>query len=328
MKVAILGSGSWGTALANVLVDNNVETLIWGISDNEINDINNNKKNQKYFDVKLNENIKATNEIKNISDCDILLLAVPTNAIEDVCIQASKIVNKDVIVINVAKGFHPVTHERLSTVIEKNFKKLKSVVSLIGPSHAEEVVVKLLTTVNAVSSDEESAKIVQELFSNSYFRVYTNTDVIGAEIGVAIKNVMAIASGILSGIGQGDNARAALMTRGLAEIARYGVFFGGKPETFLGLDGVGDLIVTCTSVHSRNFQAGLKIGKDNSALEFLKNNKYTVEGIKACKVVYEESIKNNIVMPITEQVYKILYEGKKPTDAVEDLMSRDLKSEI
>lgn len=186
----------------------------------------------------------------------------------------------------------------------------------------------MLTTVNAVSSDEESAKIVQELFSNSYFRVYTNTDVIGAEIGVAIKNVMAIASGILSGIGQGDNARAALMTRGLAEIARYGVFFGGKPETFLGLDGVGDLIVTCTSVHSRNFQAGLKIGKDNSALEFLKNNKYTVEGIKACKVVYEESIKNNIVMPITEQVYKILYEGKKPTDAVEDLMSRDLKSEI
>ncbi len=328
MKVAILGSGSWGSALANVLADNNVETLIWGISDFEIDDINNNHKNSRYFSTTLNEKIKATSDINEIKDYDVVLLAVPTVAIEEVCKKASDVVLKEVIVINVAKGFHPLTHERLSEVIKRNFKKLKAVVSLIGPSHAEEVVLKLLTSINAVSDDEESARIIQNLFSNNYFRVYTNTDVIGAEIGVATKNIMAIASGILTGVGQGDNAKAALMTRGLAEIARYGTFFGGKAETYLGLDGVGDLIVTCTSVHSRNFQAGLKIGKENSATEFLKNNTATVEGIKACKVVYEEALKNNISMPISEQVYKILYEGKKPSKAIEDLMNRDLKAEI
>ena len=205
--------------------------------------------------------------------------------------------------------------------------KLKAVVSLIGPSHAEEVVKRLLTVVNAVSEDEESAEAIQKLFSNDYFRVYRNTDVIGAEIGVALKNVMAIASGILEGMGQGVNARAALMTRGLAEMERYGVAFGAKPETFLGLDGVGDLIVTCTSTLSRNFTAGYEIGKDGSAENFFKTNKRTVEGIFACKVVYEEAKKHNIDMPITNAVYGVLYEGKKPQDAIVSLMKRDLKSE-
>ena len=327
MKVAILGSGSWGTALGNVLCNNGVETLIWGVSEDEINDINKNRQNTRYFDTELNSNLKGTTNISDIKDADVVLLAVPTGAVEEVSIKASSVLEKPVIVINVAKGFHPITHERLSVVIKNNFSKLKAVVSLIGPSHAEEVVLGLLTSLNAVSDDEESAKLIQNLFSNSYFRVYTNTDVVGAEIGVALKNIMAIASGILTGIGQGDNAKAALMTRGLAEMARYGIYFGGRPETFLGLAGVGDLIVTCTSVHSRNFQAGLIIGKNNSAKEFLETNKSTVEGIKACKVVYEESIKHGISMPITEQVYKILYENKKPLDAANDLMNRDLKSE-
>lgn len=327
MKVAILGSGSWGTALGNVLCNNGVETLIWGVSEDEINDINKNRQNTRYFDTELNSNLKGTTNISDIKDADVVLLAVPTGAVEEVSIKASSVLEKPVIVINVAKGFHPITHERLSVVIKNNFSKLKAVVSLIGPSHAEEVVLGLLTSLNAVSDDEESAKLIQNLFSNSYFRVYTNTDVVGAEIGVALKNIMAIASGILTGIGQGDNAKAALMTRGLAEMARYGIYFGGRPETFLGLAGVGDLIVTCTSVHSRNFQAGLIIGKNNSAKEFLETNKSTVEGIKACKVVYEEANKYNISMPITEQVYKVLYEGKLPTDAANELMNRDLKPE-
>jgi glycerol-3-phosphate dehydrogenase (NAD(P)+) len=204
---------------------------------------------------------------------------------------------------------------------------LKAIVSLIGPSHAEEVVIRLLTALNAVSDNEEASILIQSIFSNSYFRVYRTTDVVGAEIGVAVKNVIALASGILSGLGYGDNARAALITRGLAEISRYGMFFGAKPETFLGLDGVGDLIVTCTSVHSRNFQAGLLIGQFDTSKIFWDTNEKTVEGINAAKVVYDEAIKNKISMPITEQVYKVLYEGAKPSESIQILMARELKSE-
>lgn len=330
MKVSVIGSGSWGTALAQVLADNNVDVNIYGQNESEVNDILLNHKNSRYFnDVVINENIKATTNLNDIIYSDIILLAVPTGAVESVCENINKIINKKVIIINVAKGFHPVTHERMSEVIKRNIDeyKLKAVVSLIGPSHAEEVIIRLITVINAVSDNEEAATLVQELFSNNYFRVYRNYDVIGAEIGVAIKNIMAIASGMLTGIGQGDNARAALMTRGLAEMTRYAVYFGGKTETFLGLDGVGDLIVTCTSIHSRNYQAGYTIGKNNNAKEFMKTNKTTVEGIQACKVIHEEAIKHNISMPITEQVYKILYEYKDPKDAIESLMRRDLKEE-
>ncbi len=330
MKVSVIGSGSWGTALAQVLADNNVDVNIYGQNESEVNDILLNHKNSRYFeDVVINENIKATTNLNDIIYSDIILLAVPTGAVESVCENINKIINKKVIIINVAKGFHPVTHERMSEVIKRSIDedKLKAVVSLIGPSHAEEVIIRLITVINAVSDNEEAATLVQELFSNNYFRVYRNYDVIGAEIGVAIKNIMAIASGMLTGIGQGDNARAALMTRGLAEMTRYAVYFGGKTETFLGLDGVGDLIVTCTSIHSRNYQAGYTIGKNNNAKEFMKTNKTTVEGIQACKVIHEEAIKHNISMPITEQVYKILYEYKDPKDAIESLMRRDLKEE-
>ncbi|NLP21865.1 MAG: NAD(P)-dependent glycerol-3-phosphate dehydrogenase [Erysipelotrichaceae bacterium] len=330
MKVSVIGSGSWGTALAQVLADNNVDVNIYGQNESEVNDILLNHKNSRYFeDVVINENIKATTNLNDIIYSDIILLAVPTGAVESVCENINKIINKKVIIINVAKGFHPVTHERMSEVIKRSIDedKLKAVVSLIGPSHAEEVIIRLITVINAVSDNEEASTLVQELFSNNYFRVYRNYDVIGAEIGVAIKNIMAIASGMLTGIGQGDNARAALMTRGLAEMTRYAVYFGGKTETFLGLDGVGDLIVTCTSIHSRNYQAGYTIGKNNNAKEFMKTNKTTVEGIQACKVIHEEAIKHNISMPITEQVYKILYEYKDPKDAIESLMRRDLKEE-
>ncbi|MEG0240625.1 NAD(P)H-dependent glycerol-3-phosphate dehydrogenase [Anaerorhabdus sp.] len=331
MKVCILGSGSWGTALAQTLTDNNVETIIWGKDESEVQDININHKNTKYFgeDVLLSDKLIATTDINCVKDADLVLLAVPSIAIESVCKTINPLLEKKVIVINVAKGFHPETHERLSVVIKKfmNQDKLKDVVSLIGPSHAEEVVLRLLTTVNAVCENEDSAILVQELFSNDVFRVYRNTDVVGAEIGVALKNVMALASGVLSGLNQGDNARAALMTRGLAEMSRYGISQGGRPETYLGLTGVGDLIVTCTSHHSRNFQAGFEIGKANSATDFLENNHKTVEGVRAAKVVYEEAQKQGIEMPITEEVYKVLYENKRPSEAIRDLMSRELKSE-
>lgn len=329
MKTVILGTGSWGTALGQVLADNGNEVVMYGIESSEVEDINRNHCNSRYFDAQVNEAIHATMDIRCVEDADMALLAVPVVAIEPMARQVSELIKKPAIIVTVAKGFHPVTHERMSVVIEKEVNKGRRlpVVSLIGPSHAEEVILRKLTAVNAVCVDDGAAKTIQELFSNDYFRVYRNNDVIGAEIGVAVKNVIAIASGILHGIGQGDNARAALMTRGLAEITRFGVAMGGKKETYLGLDGVGDLIVTCSSRHSRNFMAGYQIGKDGGAERFLKENKKTVEGVLACKVVYEEARKNRIDMPITEQVYKILYESESPQAAIVSLMRRGLKPE-
>lgn len=330
MKIGILGSGSWGTALAQVLSDNRHEVMIWGRDLDEVVDISRYHRNERFFPNQiLNDTIEATLNFDDVLDAQILILAVPTLAIEEVCQKIASTFTHPVTVVNVAKGFHPTNHKRLSLVIKDTIPPeiLKAVVSLIGPSHAEEVVIRLLTVVNAVSDDEEAATLIQKAFSNNYFRVYRNTDVIGAEIGVAVKNVIALASGILSGLGYGDNARAALMTRGLAEISRYGLFFGAKAETFLGLTGVGDLIVTCTSVHSRNYQAGLIIGQFDTAKIFWDTNEKTVEGVNAVKVVYEEAKRNNIDMPITEQVYKVLYEGAKPSESINILMSRELKAE-
>ena len=330
MKIRVLGTGSWGSALAQVLADNGQNVTMWGIDASEVNDIENNHHNTKYFEAEINHDVHATGDIACVKDADVILIAVPVMALESVVEQITPLLDHPVIFINVAKGFHPKTHERMSEVMERVIPASirKSVVSLIGPSHAEEVILRLLTSVNAVSSDEEAARTIQELFSNQYFRVYRNTDVIGAEIGVALKNVMAIASGILEGVGQGVNARAALMTRGLAEMMRYGVAHGGKAETYLGLDGVGDLIVTCTSSLSRNFTAGLQIGKDGTAENFWKENKRTVEGVFACKVVYEQAKAEGIEMPIVNQVYAVLYENKSPEDAISELMGRSLKSEM
>lgn len=330
MKITVLGSGSWGTALAQVLADNHHSVMIWGKDLDEVVDIHMYHQNEKYFPgIHINEDIEATNDLSLANKAEIVVLAVPTGAIEDVCKLINEHFHKKIIIVNVAKGFHPVTHKRLSVVIRETVDEeiLEDVVSLIGPSHAEEVIQRLLTTINAVCENEESSIKVQHAFSNNYFRVYRNTDVIGAETGVAIKNIIAIASGILSGLGLGDNARAALMTRGLAEMSRYGTYFGAKPETYLGLTGVGDLIVTCTSVHSRNFQAGLLIGQHDSARIFWDTNTKTVEGVKAAKVIYEEAKKLKISMPITEQVYRVLYENVPPSQSVLELMQRELKAE-
>lgn len=331
MKTVVIGSGSWGTALAQVLADNKEEVIIYGIEKSEIDDINLNHENSKYFEgVELNPNLKATDDIKVVKDADIVLLAVPTFAIEGICLQIDPYLKNNIIVVNVSKGFHPETSERMSEVIRRCISKehLSSVVSLIGPSHAEEVVIRLLTTIDAVSLKEEDAQAIQRTFSNNYLRIYTGDDEIGSELGVAIKNVMAIASGILSGLGYQDNTRAALITRGLQEMIRYGVFFGGKQQTFMGLTGIGDLIVTCTSVHSRNFEAGYQIGKENDVTNFLKYNKKTVEGVRTAKIVHKVAKENNIDMPICEEVYQILFEGKEPKTCANDLMLRELKKEF
>lgn len=331
MKTVVIGSGSWGTALAQVLADNKEEVIIYGIEKSEIDDINLNHENSKYFEgVELNPNLKATDDITVVKDADIVLLAVPTFAIEGICLQIDPYLKNNIIVVNVSKGFHPETSERMSEVIRRCISKehLSSVVSLIGPSHAEEVVIRLLTTIDAVSLKEEDAQVIQRTFSNNYLRIYTGDDEIGSELGVAIKNVMAIASGILSGLGYQDNTQAALITRGLQEMIRYGVFFGGKQQTFMGLTGIGDLIVTCTSIHSRNFEAGYQIGKENDVTNFLKYNKKTVEGVRTAKIVHKVAKENNIDMPICEEVYQILFEGKEPKTCANDLMLRELKKEF
>lgn len=331
MKTAVIVTGSWGTALAQVLADNGQDVILYGIDPGEIQDINENHRNSKFFpETELNPALKATGNLEDAADADIVLLAVPSAAIAPVARQVADVLKKKAIWINVAKGFNPGTNERLSEVLRREIPadKLSSVVSLIGPSHAEEVVERQLTTIDAVSLNEKDAETVQKLFSNGYMRIYTGTDEIGSEFGAAVKNVMAIASGIIAGLGYKDNTRAALITRGLQEMIRFGSHFGGNPETFIGLTGVGDLIVTCSSWNSRNFQAGYQIGKENDVKHFLETNKKTTEGIRTAKIVHDLARQEGIDVPICEEVYQILYEGKEPRLCASDLMLRDLKKEF
>lgn len=331
MKAVVIGSGSWGTGLAQVLCDNKVDVTIYGNCESEINDINENHRNSKYFGgIQIHPDLKATTDINVVKGSDIVVLSVPTIAIESVCKQINEILDKKTIIVNTSKGFHPETFERMSCVIRENISEehLSSVVSLIGPSHAEEVVIRMLTTICAVSLNEEDAKTVQETFSNEYLRIYTGTDEIGSEVGVAVKNAIALASGILSGLGYGDNTRAALMTRGLMEMTRFGVAMGGKKETFMGMTGIGDLIVTCTSQHSRNFQAGYEIGKAGTAKIFWETNTKTVEGVRTAKAVHEKARELGIDMPIVNEIYAVLFENKNARESAKQLMTRDLKPEM
>ncbi len=330
MKIAVLGSGSWGTALAQVLSDNRHDVTIWGNNLDQIVDISLYHSNEQFFPgVKVNADIKATQDLNDVAACEMFILAVPSIAIEEVCLRLNSVLDHPAIIVSVAKGFHPVTKERLSEVVKRSIYPLynQSIVCLIGPSHAEEVVLRLLTSVNAVSDNEDAASCVQSVFSNAYFRVYRGSDLIGSEIGVAIKNIIAIGAGILTGLGQGDNARAALITRGLAEMTRFGVAHGAQAMTFLGLTGVGDLVVTATSEHSRNFNAGLLIGQCDDAKPFWDKNEFTVEGVFATKVVHELAIASSISMPITAAIYAVLYQNSKPSMMVESLMQRELKDE-
>ncbi len=332
MKVAILGTGSWGTALGQVLVDNGHYVVMYGIDDSEIFDINYNRKNSKYFgdEAILPAVLKATkNPAVAISDADMVVICVPTRFVRGVLENVKEHIKSSAIVVNASKGFDYDTNSRMTETIRDVLgDSIKNaVVSVIGPSHAEEVVARKLTSICAVSTDENVAKTVQTAFSNSYMRLYVNIDEIGAEYGVALKNVIAIASGILVGRGYGDNAKAALVTRGLSEMIRYGCAKGGRLETYVGLAGLGDLVVTCFSPFSRNYQAGLEIGKMDSAKEFLAKNTKTVEGIYSCKAVYEDLENYDFEMPIVSALYRVLYEGAVPSSEIKELMERPLKAE-
>ncbi len=331
-KIAILGTGSWGTALAQVLVDNQHEVLLYGIDEKEINDINLNHRNDKYFTVNLDPNIKATKDLKEcLHNAQYVLITIPTQFVRSVLEDVKKVLDHKVIIVNASKGFDNVNNMRMSDTIRciLDENQRYEVVSLIGPSHAEEVILRMSTAICSVSLDLEIARDVQHLFANEYFRIYRMDDEIGAEYAVALKNVIAVASGCAAGLGYGDNTRAALITRGLAEMVRYGVAKGGKFETYLGLTGIGDLVVTCSSIHSRNFQAGYEIGKTQDAKSFMEHNTKTVEGIRTCKVVYDDLVHYpDLQMPIIEATYAVLYEGLNPKEAIRALMLRDLKQEV
>lgn len=331
-RIAVLGTGSWATALSRVLVDNGHQIMMYGIDESQIQDINENHCNSQFFkDVILEKEITATSNLELVLEgVSYILITVPTHVVKSTLEQVKPLLKEKVTIVNASKGFDLGSNMRMSNTIRSVLDEtyIYPVVSLIGPSHAEEVVVRMLTTVCAVSLDEKYAIDVQNLFSNNYFRVYHLNDEAGAEYGVAIKNVIAVAAGVITGLGYGDNTKAALITRGLAEMVRYGMKKGGKLETYLGLTGVGDLIVTCSSIHSRNFQAGLEIGKTNDAKAFMQNNKKTCEGIRTCKVIHEDAKRfTDIEIPIINAIYSVLYEDATPKEVIDNLMARELKGE-
>lgn len=332
-KVAVLGAGSWGTALSMVLDENGHEVRLWGNDPKQIKEINEEHTNEHYLPgAKLSEAIVGYTDLKAaIKEADALLFVLPTKAIRVVAKEVASLLDGQTKphLIHASKGLEQDTHKRISVIIQEEIPagKYDSLVVLSGPSHAEEVAKKDITTITAASENEEDAGYVQKLFMNPYFRVYRNTDVIGVELGAALKNIIAVGAGALHGLGYGDNAKAALMTRGLAEISRLGTAFGADPMTFFGLSGVGDLIVTGTSRHSRNWRAGDLIGKGHDLDEVLNNMGMVVEGVATTKAAYELAQEKGIEMPITEAIYKVLYEKVDVKKAIEELMLREGKAE-
>jgi len=329
MKITIYGSGSWGTALAQVLADKGHLPILAGINPTEIDDINSGNNRTYFGDLQLNPGISATTDIaKATAGADVVVFAVPSKEVTKVAEQICLHLRSDALVINAGKGFDTTADCRLSVTIAASLPHVTTpIVSIIGPSHAEEVIRRSLTSICAVSRDLDAAKRVQELFSCDYFRLYTTDDEIGAEYGAAVKNVIALASGILAGRGYGDNAKAALVTRGLSEMMRYGVKKGGRSETFAGLTGLGDLVVTCFSTHSRNYRAGLAIGQADSATEWLRTCTETVEGMNACHYIHNDASACDVEMPIAHAVYRVLFEEALPSCEIAKLMNRTLKNE-
>jgi len=329
MKICTIGSGSWGVALSKLVFENGHDVIIWSRSEDEVNSINLEHKLDRYLPgIIISDGIKATGKIEEaVNDSDIIILAVPSVAVRE-CTKMILPYVKNQIIVNVAKGLESGTEKRLSEVIREELPSGQRIAILSGPSHAEEVARRLPTVVAVCSEDEEVREIISNVFMNEYFRVYFNSDLIGVEIGGAVKNVIALCAGISDGLGFGDNAKAGLITRGLAEIIRLGVAMGGKLESFYGITGIGDLVVTCSSNHSRNHKAGEYIGKGLSVDEAIKKVNMVVEGINAAKSVRELGKRYKVEMPITEQACNILFEGKEPKMAVLELMIRDKKQEI
>lgn len=327
-KIGILGAGSWGTTLA-LLLSARHQVKVWEFDPHQCKTLNRLHLNKKFLPgIKIPEKVIFYNDINQVLiDSRIVIMAIPSHIIRSV-VHHIKSQLKNKILINVAKGIENKTLKRISEILFEETKNT-NIFTLSGPSHAEEVSRKIPTTVVIASlrKDLKELKELQSVFINTYFRVYTNEDIVGVELGGSLKNIIAIASGISDGLGFGSNTKAALMTRGLAEIQRLGVKMGAKPETFAGLAGMGDLITTCISPYSRNRYVGEELGKGKKLKEILKNMIMIAEGIKTTLSAYYLSKKHKVNMPITEQIYQILYKNKNPFLAVKDLMEREPKPE-
>ncbi len=330
MNVSVIGTGSWGTALAVILKENGHDVRCWTKEESVIEDYNKNLKNSKYLkDIDLPKGMLFTSDFpESVKGAQLLINAVPSQVTREVLQNISPFCPQNVVWATVSKGIENETFLRVSQIIEQVASVSQDkIVALSGPSHAEEVAKKIPTVVVAASKNLDSAKFVQDAFMNQYFRVYSNSDITGVELGGALKNIIALAAGICDGAGFGDNTKAALMTRGLVEMNRLGIQMGAQSDTFAGLSGMGDLIVTCMSRHSRNRHVGEQIGKGRSLEEVLNEMVMVAEGVKTAKSVHFLAEKYNAEMPISEQVYQVLFENKSPHDALYDLMTRASKNE-
>ena len=328
-KIGVIGGGSWGTALAILLSNKKYEVSIWVRNKDQLEEMVKLRENKRYLpNVVIPDEIITTNDISEaVHNKDLLVLSIPSHGVRETLNNCKGYIKREQVIVNVAKGIENDTLLRVSQIVSEILPDNPYAV-LSGPSHAEEVAKNMPTTVVSASTDKEVAKYVQDIFMSPYFRVYTNPDVVGVELGGSLKNVIALGAGISDGLEYGDNTKAALMTRGIIEIARLGEKMGANSATFAGLAGIGDLIVTCTSMHSRNRRAGILIGQGQTLDEAIESIGMVVEGIKTAKSTYELAKKNSVIMPITKEIYEVLYEGKDVKNSVVNLMLRDKKHEM
>ena len=330
-KISVIGSGGWGIALTILLHKNGHDLTIWSFDKKEAEELKKTRQNKtKLPNILLPEDVKVTDDLKKaVDDKDILILAVPSKAIRSVSKSLKNIIKDNQIVVNVAKGLEEDTLETMTDIIEEELKdKNPKVAVLSGPSHAEEVSRGIPTTCVVSAHNKELTLYLQNVFMNPSFRVYTSPDMLGVEIGGALKNVIALAAGIADGLNYGDNTKAALITRGIKEISALGIAMGGEQSTFYGLTGLGDLIVTCASMHSRNRRAGILLGQGKTLDEAIKEVNMVVEGVYSAKSALMAAKKYNVEIPIIEQVNAVLFENKNAAEAVNELMIRDKKLEI
>ena len=326
MNIMMLGSGAWGTALANLLCGNGHHVILWNRSESKAAQMAQSRRNPRLKDVELHSAMEVTADLSRASACEMVVFATPSFAIRETAAKVKPYLRQDTVLVSVTKGVEAETGLRMTQIIEAE-TDMKAV-ALSGPSHAEEVSQGLPTGCVAACSDISLAEQVQDVFMNENFRIYTSDDVVGVELSGAMKNVIALCAGVCDGLGFGDNSKALLITRGLAELAGLVVALGGRSNTFAGLAGVGDMIVTCTSVHSRNRRAGILIGQGIPVEQTMEQVGAVVEGYYAASSVWHLSRKAGVEMPICQQAYAVLYEGKNPEETVHTLMGREKKSEF
>ncbi len=327
-KITVLGGGTWGIALAVLLHNNGHEVMVWSALEKEITVLREKREHPMLPGVKLPEDMSFTLEDEvAVKDRELLIMAVASSFTRRTAHRLAPLIREGQMIVNVAKGIEESTMMTLSQIVEEEIPQA-DVAVLSGPSHAEEVGRGLPTTVVVGAKSRDTAEYIQNLFMSHVFRVYTSPDILGIELGGALKNVVALAAGIADGLGYGDNAKAALITRGITEISRLGTTMGGRAETFSGLTGIGDLIVTCASMHSRNRRAGILIGQGKSYQEAMDEVQQVVEGVYSAKAAMKLAEKYQVQLPIIEQVNQVLFEGKSPADGVRELMLRDRKSEV